>query len=98
MASAVRRQFIGSGGVPINKRRRWRQQIVGGGETGAGLYIRQHEHLYFRTNNSSITPFFSQFVLCQASNNTTSRNIGGWMHAWAVPHLKFWGDRPPSIH
>src|SRR6218665_699355 len=38
----------------------------------------------------------SQFVLCRASNNTTSLNIGG-MDAWAVPHLKFWGDRPPSL-
>ena len=26
---------------------------------------------------------------------TTSLNIGG-TNAWAFPHLKFWGDRPPS--
>ena len=41
-----------------------------------------------------MTNFFTQFVLSQASDNTTSRNIGG-TDAWAVPHLKFWGDRPP---
>src|SRR6218665_182798 len=28
-------------------------------------------------------------------DNTTSQNIGG-TDAWAVPHLKFGGDRPPS--
>src|SRR6218665_2092020 len=38
-------------------------------------------------------PGFSVF-LCLLYN-TTSLNIGG-TNAWAVPHLKFWGDRPPS--
>src|SRR6218665_489676 len=37
--------------------------------------------------------FFSQFVLCNASNSTTSRNIGG-TDALAVPLLKFWGLSP----
>ena len=44
--------------------------------------------LYFRTKYSFIAPFFSQFVLCNASNNTTSRYIGG-TDAWTVP--------PPQI-
>ena len=35
--------------------------------------------------------FFSRFILCHASNNTTSRNIGG-----ERMHLKFCGDRPPQ--
>ena len=51
--------------------------------------------LYFRTKRSFITPLFSQFVLCNASNNTTSRNIGRGTDAWAVPHLKFGGTVPP---
>ena len=45
--------------------------------------------------NSFVTPFFTLFVLSCASDNTTSQNIGG-TDAWAVPHLTFWGDRPPS--
>jgi len=52
------------------------------------------KHLYFRANISSSTPFFSQFVLCHASNDTTSRNIGE-TDAWVVPHLKFWVTVPP---
>src|SRR6218665_1022078 len=35
------------------------------------------------------------FVLSRASDNTTSQNIRG-TSAWAVPHLKFGGGRPPS--
>jgi len=42
-----------------------------------------------------MTPFFTQFVLSHASDNTTSQNIGE-TDAWVVPHLKFWRDRPPS--
>ena len=38
--------------------------------------------------------FFTLFVLSRASDNTTSKNIGG-TNAWAVPHLKFWGTVPP---
>src|SRR6218665_3621695 len=45
--------------------------------------------------NFLITPFFTLFVLSRASDNITSLNIGE-TNAWAVPHLKFWGDRPPS--
>src|SRR6218665_2853303 len=44
--------------------------------------------------NSLTTLFFTLFVLSRASENTTSQNIGG-TDAWAVPHLKFCGDRPP---
>src|SRR6218665_1538682 len=40
-------------------------------------------------------PFFTLFILSRTSDNTASQNIGG-TNAWAVPHLKFWGDRPPS--
>ena len=41
------------------------------------------------------TPFFTLFILSRASDNNTSLNIRG-TNAWAVPHLKFCGDRPPS--
>src|SRR6218665_2990156 len=41
------------------------------------------------------TPIFTRFILSRASENTTSQNIGG-TDAWAVPHLKFLGDRPPN--
>src|SRR6218665_1061204 len=40
-------------------------------------------------------PFFTLFILSRTSDNTTSQNIGG-INAWAVPYLKFLGDRPPS--
>src|SRR6218665_1053887 len=40
-------------------------------------------------------PFFTLFILSRTSDNTTSPNIGG-TNAWAVPHLKIWGDRPPQ--
>ena len=50
---------------------------------------------YLRTKHFFMTPFFSQFVLCHASNNTNSRNTKE-TNAWAVPHLKFfWGTVPP---
>src|SRR6218665_10496 len=39
--------------------------------------------------------FFTLFILSRASDNTTSQNIGG-TDAWAVPHLKFWGNRLPQ--
>jgi len=44
-----------------------------------------------------MTALFTLFILSRASGNTrpTSQNIGG-MYAWAVPRLKFWGDRPLS--
>src|SRR6218665_861646 len=48
------------------------------------------ENLYFTKNIPSSlnflleTPLFSQFVLCHAPNNTTTRNIVG-TDAWAVP-------------
>src|SRR6218665_677960 len=51
------------------------------------------KNLKFRQKYSSLTPFLSQFVLFLTSHNTTSQNVGG-TNAWAVPHLKFWGDRP----
>src|SRR6218665_1835309 len=52
------------------------------------------KNLYIRTKHSFMTPFFSQFVLCHASNNTSSRNIGG-TDAWAVPPPQIlWGTTP----
>src|SRR6218665_1854061 len=36
------------------------------------------------------TQFFTLFIRSRASDNTTSKNIGG-TDAWAVPNLKFWG-------
>jgi len=50
------------------------------------------KNLYFRTNIFSLTPFFNQFVLCHASNNTTSRNIGGQMHEPSPSQI--WGASP----
>src|SRR6218665_3568049 len=44
--------------------------------------------------NSFMTLFFTLFVLLRASDNTTSRNIGGQMHG-PSSHLKFWGTVPP---
>src|SRR6218665_2082077 len=47
---------------------------------------------------SCFRPFFSQFVLCLTSNNSTSHNVGGRMHAWAVPHLQlFWGPQSHQV-
>ena len=40
------------------------------------------------------TAFFTMFIPARTFENTTSQNIGG-TNAWAVPHLKLWGDRPP---
>src|SRR6218665_2308861 len=50
--------------------------------------------LNFRQKYSSLTPFPSQFERCLASHNSTSQNIGGRMHALAVPHFKFGGPSP----
>jgi len=44
------------------------------------------KNLDFRTKNSSLTPFFRQFVLCLTSESSTSQDI---------PHLKFCGAVPP---
>src|SRR6218665_3673178 len=40
-------------------------------------------------------PFFLFSYFRTLPCNTTSPNIGG-TNAWAVPHLKFGGNRPPS--
>src|SRR6218665_1532371 len=53
------------------------------------------ENHYFRKEFLDNTIFFTLFVLSRASDNTTSLNIGRPMHG-PSPHLKFWGDRPPS--
>src|SRR6218665_3080938 len=41
------------------------------------------------------TSFYSFHTFPRIRQHYTSRNIGG-MDAWAVPHLKFLGDHPPS--
>jgi len=46
----------------------------------------------FQNKKFLVDTFFIQFLLSHASDNTTSRNIGGW----AVPHLKFWRGPSPS--
>ena len=53
------------------------------------------KHHYFRTKFLDDTYFFTLFVLSRPSDNTTFQNIGGPMHG-PSPHLKCWGDRPPS--
>ena len=44
-------------------------------------------------NNSFFRPYSVRTFA--RSDNTTSQNIGG-TDTWAVPHLKFGGDRPPK--
>jgi len=46
------------------------------------------KNFYFTARRSFWKPYFSQFLLCLTSNNSSSRNIGG-TDAWAVP--------PPQI-
>src|SRR6218665_877383 len=53
------------------------------------------ENPLFYKKNSLMTFFFTHFAFSHASDNTNSRNIEG-TNAWAVPHLKCLGDRPPS--
>ena len=53
----------------------------------------QEQPLYISEKNFFMTPFFTLFELSRASDDATSQNIGG-TDAWAVPHLKFGGDRP----
>src|SRR6218665_1984152 len=58
-------------------------------------FLHQKNH-YFRKEFLDNNIFFTLFVLSHASDNRTSLNIGrGPMHG-PSPHLKFWGDRPPS--
>jgi len=59
--------------------------------------FRKNFHFCFviiRTKHSFVTPFFSQFVLCNAAKNTTSRNIVG-TNAWVVHPPQILEDRPP---
>jgi len=51
------------------------------------------KNLDLKTKNSSLTPCFTQFVLCLTSDNNTSQNIGG-MDAWAVPTSNFGWTAP----
>ena len=54
------------------------------------------KNLCFRTKTLLHDTFFSEFVLCYASTNTTSRNIGG-TEAWAVPTSNLGGPSPLSL-
>src|SRR6218665_1574878 len=54
------------------------------------------ENPLFHRKYSFVTPFFNQFILSHASENTTTRNIGG-TDAWAAPHHKFWETVPLSL-
>ena len=53
------------------------------------------KNLDFRTTNSSLTPFFTQYVLCLIYNNSTSPNIGG-TDAWAVSPPQILREPSPS--
>src|SRR6218665_2304321 len=57
-------------------------------------FLHRKNH-YFRKEflNSLIRQFFTLFILSHTSDNIASLNIGG-TNAWAIPHLKFWGDHP----
>src|SRR6218665_2367413 len=57
-------------------------------------FLHRKKH-YFRKEFLDDTYFFTLFELSRPSHNTTSQNIGG-TNAWAIPHLKVWGDLPPS--
>src|SRR6218665_2047429 len=52
------------------------------------------KNLDFRTKDFSLRPFFSQFVLCLTSNNSTSQNIGGTDGPFS--HLKLVGGPSPQ--
>ena len=51
--------------------------------------------LDFRTQISFVTLFFTHFVLSHASDNTSSRNIGG-TDAWAAPTSNLGGQSHQS--
>ena|SRR6218665_3825985 len=61
--------------------------------TGGDLALSFGDGRNFSDQNFSISPpdispknlFFSDFVLCLASNNSSSRNIGGRMHEPSFP-------------
>src|SRR6218665_1041942 len=49
----------------------------------------------FSVKNSSIRPFFySVRTFARIRQHYFSKYWG--INAWAIPHLKFWGDRPPG--
>src|SRR6218665_1226443 len=58
-------------------------------------YVKCHIRPFPHKENTFLKTLF---ILSRASDNTTSINIGGAMQgpSGPVPHLKFWGDRPPS--
>src|SRR6218665_4135523 len=43
-----------------------------------------------------MTPVFTQFILSHASDNTTSQNIGGWMHGPSFPPQILGETVPPK--
>jgi len=54
------------------------------------------KNLNFRQKYPSLTPFFSQFVLCLTSDYSTSQIIGGRMHGPSTPPQFFWRWASPS--
>ena len=52
--------------------------------------------MLYMTISSQENHNFSLFILSRTSDNTASQNIGGGPMHGPSPHLKFWGDRPPS--
>ena len=55
-----------------------------------------HETPLYQNKKFLHHTFFSHFILCHASNNTTSRNIGG-TDAWAVPPPQIFGETFPPF-
>src|SRR6218665_839587 len=52
-------------------------------------------HKPFLARKTPFSHFGSTKFLVSHPQNTTSQNIGGRVHG-PSPHLKLWGDRPPS--
>src|SRR6218665_949963 len=56
-------------------------------------FLHQKNH-YFRKEFLDKTFFYSVRTFARIRQHYFSKYWG--TNAWAVPHLKFWGDRPPS--
>src|SRR6218665_3592492 len=55
------------------------------------------KNLYLRTNFFFVTPFLLSSYFHTLPITLLLQILGGRIHGtdtWAVPHLKFWGDRP----
>src|SRR6218665_4203244 len=54
------------------------------------------KNLYFRKKNSFMTPFLHSLYFHTHPITLLLEILRGRMHG-PSPHLKFWGDRPPSL-